>query len=98
MGASLEIPTREFLHGSWVMVPAKWVVFAGWQECFAERMAELRRLGAAYPHYRAALAALTGEVFVEEVSRSWSTDPERAQKVLSVFREHFSDQPAVRVA
>ncbi len=97
-GASLEIPTREFLQGSWVMVPARWMMFANWQDCFAERMRELHRLGAEYPHYHAALAALTGEAFVEEVSKSWSTDPERAQKVLSVFREHFTGEAAVQAA
>ena len=93
-GVSLSLPTREFLHGAWVTAPAQWMVFNDWQGCFAERMALLRELQNAYPHYRAALAAPSGEQFVDEVSKSWSTDPERAQKVLSVYRKHFATEPA----
>ena len=88
-GASLSMATREYLHGAWSMVPANWIVFPDWESCFRQRMAVLHRLAADYPHYRAALAAVTGSAFVTEVSRSWSTDPERAQKVLSVFRVHL---------
>ena len=94
-GASLSMPTREFLHGSWVMVQAEWMMFPNWAACFAERMTVLRQLENAYPHYRAALSAATGEQFVAELSKSWSTDPDRAEKVLSVYREHFARRAAV---
>ncbi len=94
-GASLALPTREFLHGEWTTVNAEWMIFDDWQSCFAERMALLRELERAYPHYGAALAARNGEQFVEEVSKSWSTDPQRAAKVMSVFRKHFADVPTV---
>lgn len=87
-GHSLTLPTRECLHGAWVTVQAQWMVFGDWQDCFAHRMTLLRALQQGYPHYRAALAAKTGEQFVVQVSKSWSTDPERATKILSVYREH----------
>jgi len=87
---TLELDTREFLHGAWVTVTARWVKFADWHGSFAERMRVLRGLSAAYPHYAAALAAKTGEEFVREVSKSWSTDPARAEKVLAVWRENFA--------
>jgi flagellum-specific peptidoglycan hydrolase FlgJ len=86
--ATLTLPTREFLHGSWVTVQANWTKFADWQQCFTARMELLRRLGRAYPHYAAALAAKTGEEYVVEVSKSWSTDPDRAGKVLAVYDAH----------
>ncbi len=89
-GASLALETREFLHGQWVTVTAEWIAFSGWQDCFAHRMALLRRLATAYPHYRLALAAHSGDTFIVEVSKTWSTDPGRAEKVLALYREYFA--------
>ena len=91
-GASLTLPTREFLHGAWTTVSGQWRMFPDWQASFAERMALLHGLAAKWPHYREALSATTGEQFIERVSLSWSTDPERAAKVLAVYREHFTGQ------
>lgn len=85
---TLALPTREFLHGAWVAVQANWVKFPDWESCFRERMALLRSLASAWPNYAAALRATTGEQFVTEVSRSWSTDPARAGKVLAVYDYH----------
>lgn len=72
-----------------------WLVFPDWPTCFRERMALLGRL----PIYAPALSARTGEAFVREVSgyyenqdpskpyhARWSTDPQRADKVLEIFR------------
>lgn len=86
--ATLTLPTREFLHGAWVAVQANWVKFPDWESCFRERMALLRSLAAAWPNYAAALRAATGEQFITEVSRTWSTDPARAGKVLAVYDCH----------
>jgi flagellum-specific peptidoglycan hydrolase FlgJ len=86
--ATLTLPTREYLHGAWVAVEAAWVKFPDWSACFRGRMELLERLGQVYPHYEAALAATSGECFIEEVSKSWSTDPGRAGKVLSVYDCH----------
>jgi flagellum-specific peptidoglycan hydrolase FlgJ len=82
---TLSLPTREFLHGAWLSTQAAWVKFPDWESCFRERMALLRSLAAAWPNYQAALRATTGEQFVAEVSRTWSTDPARAGKVLAVY-------------
>jgi hypothetical protein len=51
-------------------------------------MALLHRLEPSYPAYARALSATTGEAFIEEVSRAWSTDPQRAAKVLAIHRLH----------
>ena len=85
---TVNLPTREFLHGAWVAVQAAWVKFPDWASCFRERMALLRALAVAWPNYGAALRATTGEQFITEVSRTWSTDPGRAGKVLAVYDYH----------
>jgi flagellum-specific peptidoglycan hydrolase FlgJ len=74
--------------GKWVETMAEFVKYPDWESCFRDRMETLRRLAPHYPHYAAALAANTPEQYVTEVSRSWSTDPGRAGKVLSLFREY----------
>jgi flagellum-specific peptidoglycan hydrolase FlgJ len=85
---ALLMPTQEFLRGRWVTVTAQWARFADQAACFRARMALLHRLSASYPAYGRALAATTGEVFIEDVSRVWSTDPQRAAKVLAIHRQH----------
>ncbi len=86
---TLILPTREFLHDAWVTVQAEWVKFPDWDASFAGRMRLLEDLAGRYPHYAEALAATTGEAYVTAVSKSWSTDPQRAAKVLAVHRQHF---------
>ncbi len=90
IGETLTLATREYVRGAWVTVQAQWVRFADWNACFAERMHLLRSLSVEYPHYAEALAAETGEAYVTAVSKSWSTDPQRAEKVLAVHRQHFA--------
>jgi flagellum-specific peptidoglycan hydrolase FlgJ len=85
---TLALPTREYLGKQWVTVEANWAKFASWNESFRARMALLERLSHAYPHYAAALAARSGEDFAAEVSKTWSTDPARAAKVLAIHTEH----------
>jgi len=84
-GEGIEFPTREYVHGAWITVPALWVKFADWPACFAARMALLQRLAKVYPEYERALGARSGVDFVNSVSRRWSTDPKRGNKVLQVW-------------
>ena len=98
---TLVLPTREFLHGAWVTEEANWVRFEDWSGCFAERIELLRSLRHAFPNYAAALGATTGEQFIAEVSKTWSTDPQRAGKVLSVYDCHravFEDVSTVSLS
>lgn len=88
---TISMPTREFLHDHWMTVHANWAKFPGWTECFAARMELLRRLSRAFPHYQQALNAANGEQYVIEVSKSWSTDPDRAGKVLALYDAHAAD-------
>jgi len=88
---TITIPTREFLHGEWVTVNAIWPVFPSWAESFKARMALLTAAAHKYPNYAAALVSSTGEAFVENVSKTWSTDPNRAQSVLQIHNRHFKE-------
>ena len=69
-------------------VLANWANFSGIRECFSARMALLERLSGTFPHYGEALRAGTGEQYVLDVSKSWSTDPGRAGKVLAIYDSH----------
>jgi len=93
---TLTLPTKEYIQGDWIEVDAHWVKFPSWKESFQSRMETLRRLSSTYPHYAAALAAPDGATFITEVSKTWSTDPLRAEKVLAIHRIHFSPLGEVR--
>jgi len=82
---TVTLPTNEFYGGKWIAVEANWIVYPEWADCFADRMATLKRLEPFYPHYARALAAGQPELYVMEVSSTWSTDPKRAQKVLAIY-------------
>ena len=89
---TMTLPTREFLGGEWKTVGANWVNYPDWRACFADRLATLERLSNAYSHYAAALRAPDAQTYIQEVSRTWSTDPERGNKVLSVYQD-FVNSP-----
>lgn len=85
---TLNLPTKEFLDHKWVVIKASWVCYPSEMACFQDRMYTLRRLSPMYPHYAAALVAKDGTTFVDQVSLSWATDPDRARKVLSIYHAH----------
>ncbi len=87
---TMNLPTREFEKGEWIQTVAHWVQYPDWASCFADRLATLQRLSNAFPHYKAALEAHDAETYVKEVSQTWSTDPGRARKVISIFQEFLS--------
>lgn len=91
---TINLPTKEFLDGKWMACTSQWVEYPDWRACFADRLATLERLSNAYPHYKAALEAQDAETFVRQVSLTWSTDPNRADKVLSIYQEYLGVQPS----
>lgn len=91
---TIALPTKEFLDGKWVACSANWEVYPDWKSCFQDRMSTLRRLAPKYPHYQAALNASSGSGYVFEVSKTWATDPERANKVLAIFDSITGDWSA----
>lgn len=97
---TIEMPTHENVDlnhdgkiepSEVITVKSDWAKFPDWTTSFRERMELLQRLAPRFPHYAAALAAKTGREFVEEVSKSWSTDPLRAIKVLRIYDKHFPE-------
>lgn len=92
--ATLLIPTKEFENGEWTGIVAAWVKFPNLTACFRSRLNTLIRLSDKYAGYAAALKAETGEEFVREVSKNWSTDPLRAEKVLAIYAHHKEVFPA----
>lgn len=87
---TLNLPTKEFLNGNWTVVDAAWVSYPTLTDCFRDRLATLQLLAPHYPHYAAALGAPDAQTFVTEVSKSWSTDPQRAAKVIQIFDKYLS--------
>jgi flagellum-specific peptidoglycan hydrolase FlgJ len=93
---TVSLPTREFLGGKWVALNSNWIVYPDWQSCFKDRMDTLTRLAPIYPHYKNALTAGSATTYVTEVSKTWSTDPERAEKVLSIYDAVAGDWSATQ--
>lgn len=85
---TISLPTKEFLNHAWVTVEAEWIKFPDWASNFKARMATLVRLAPTYPHYANALKARDAEEYILEVSKSWSTGPDRAKQVLAIYNAH----------
>lgn len=88
---TVHIPTKEFINHEWITEDAAWVQYPDDAASFADRMNTLRDLSTTYPHYALALAAQDPEEYVKEVSRSWSTDQDRANKCIAIYRAHLAD-------
>jgi len=86
---TLSLPTREFLNNQWVVGQAEWVKYPTVEDCFRDRMATLERLRDAYPHYGMALTAPDEYTYINEVSKTWSTDPARAEKCTAIYSQYF---------
>lgn len=82
---TLDLPTHEVINGKWVVVTAHWVKYPDWKSCFNDRMDTLKRLAPKYVHYNNALNATDEFVYIKEVSKTWSTDPQRAAKVIAIY-------------
>ena len=87
---TMNLPTKEYENGEWISTVAHWVKYPDWATCFADRMATLSRLSSVLPHYAAALAAQDAQTYITEVSKSWSTDPQRATKIWAIYQEYLA--------
>jgi flagellum-specific peptidoglycan hydrolase FlgJ len=85
---TVNLPTREFLHGGWVMEHDDFVSYPTLAACFDDRMKTLQQLSSIYPHYAAALIAGTPEEFLTQVSLTWSTSPTRSKDCISILHSH----------
>jgi flagellum-specific peptidoglycan hydrolase FlgJ len=91
--------TWEEINGQRVKQTAVFVWYPSFAESFADRMHTLHRLAGTFPEYAAALASMTPEDFVTNVSKRWSTSSTRAQTCIEIYHAH-SDifEPPVSVA
>lgn len=80
----LQLPTKEYEHGQWEQVLADWEMFPTWADCFADRV----RILTTDPRYKIAMEQTTPGSWITAVSRVWSTDPDRATKVLETYQAH----------
>lgn len=85
---TVNLPTKEFLRGKWVVQHDDFVKYPTMADCFADRMNTLRALAPHYPHYAAALAATNPEDFLAQVSRTWSTGPTRGDQCIAILHSH----------
>jgi flagellum-specific peptidoglycan hydrolase FlgJ len=91
--SAVSLSTKEVLHGVTVNQTAPFINYPNDAASYTDRMLTLTRLQNTYPHYRCALSAADGETYVTEVSRSWSSLPNRAQIVLKIHDEWKNDAP-----
>lgn len=84
---SLSLPTREYLGGEWEVVDAVFVKYPTLADCFTDRQDTLERLRGKYSNYDNALKASSPLAYVSWVSKTWSTDPLRAEKCISIYAQ-----------
>lgn len=92
---TISLPTREYINDKYVRGPAIWIKYPSVLECFTDRMATLERLSM---YYGRAIAATNPQDYIMEVSKSWSTDPARATKVVSIYNEYLASLTGVSTA
>lgn len=85
----LKMNTREWIgtkaDGEYVTIVAEFMKYPDWAACFVDRMATLKRMAPYTRNYNMALAAEDPITYVHYVSLTWSTDPERADKVIAIY-------------
>jgi flagellar rod assembly protein/muramidase FlgJ len=85
MGETLILPTKEFIKGQWVVVPAKWRKYASWQASIDDHAAFLKQ----NQRYAPCFSCLTAEAFVRALAKAgYATDPVYADKVIGVISKH----------
>lgn len=93
---TLTLPTREAtgkkdLLGNPIFetIQAPFIKYPTLKDCFADRLATLKRLAdePGFTRYKIALNSSTPEDFVTNVSIKWSTDPNRGAKVLAILKQ-----------
>ena len=84
-GQTLEMNTKEFIKGQWVVVPALWRKYPSWQASMEDHAAFLRR----NPRYKACFLCNTAPAFANAlVQAGYATDPEYANKLIALMDKH----------
>jgi len=84
-GAIIQMNTREFLNGQWVMQIARWRKYDDWLGAISDHAAFLMD----NPRYRPAFQCTNGIDFAQAVATDgYATDPAYASKIASIIRGH----------
>jgi flagellar rod assembly protein/muramidase FlgJ len=84
-GPTLDMNTREFLDGHWVMQVAKWRSYDDWLGAITDHAAFLQT----NPRYEVAFQMSNGEDFARAVAAAgYATDPAYAEKIISIMHAH----------
>ncbi|RKP50499.1 glycoside hydrolase family 73 protein [Trinickia fusca] len=87
-GPVLAMPTREYLGGQWVMVPANWRKYGDWLGSITDHASFLLE----NPRYQPAFACTSGAAFAEAIAKAgYATDPQYAAKIASIIGTHGLD-------
>ncbi len=85
-GEILTLPTREYINERWEMVEAKWCIYHTYLECILDHA----RFILTEPRYSGCFAhPYSGAEFAIEIQRAgYATDPDYAEKIGSIIRQH----------
>ena len=84
-GPTVSMQTREFLHGTWVMVPALWRAYADWSGCMDDHAAFLMN----NPRYRGCFEHTDGPGFAVAVQAAgYATDPHYSALITQLITQH----------
>lgn len=84
-GDVLTMNTREFLNGTWIMVPARWRKYGDWQSCMDDHAAFLHQ----NPRYAPCFQCTAGDAFAQAVAQAgYATDPDYAAKLTAIIDQH----------
>lgn len=84
-GETLILPTKEYIKGQWVFVPAKWRKYENWQASVNDHAAFLRQ----NQRYAPCFVCLSAEAFARALAKAgYATDPLYADKVIGVMNKH----------
>lgn len=83
-GEVLSLPTREYLHGKWIMVQARWRKYSDWSGSIGDHAAFLR----SNPRYSTAFQTTDAIAFTRAIAEAgYATDPNYAKKIGDVIHD-----------
>ena len=89
----IELPTSEVVHGKLVRTAAYFAAYDSMAACFADRDALILKL-ACYAEARA--SAADSPAFIRSLARHWATDPDYADKLITVYTQNRLDSLDIR--
>ena len=84
-GPALTMVTREFIKGTWCVIPARWRKYSSLAECIADHA----KFFQTNKRYAGCFTARDGIEFAQGIAKAgYATDPSYAKKLTSIINEH----------